>query len=281
MSIKYLMAGLMACALALGTTQAQQTTNAPKKVLVVTATYEFTHSSIPLGEKVLAELGKNSGAYTVVDYIRSGPKPSDPDKAVEKEKVEAWKNKVKADFADKMSAEGLKKYDAVIFCNTTGNLPLPSVDGFLDWIKNGGNFIGMHAASDTFHGSPAFIEMLGGEFKTHGPQVKVECINQDPEHPATKHFGKTYEIYDEIYQFKSFYRNRVHGLLTLDKHPNDKTPGDYPVSWCKMVGKGHVFYTSLGHREDVWESPEYDKHILGGIKWALGLEPGDATPQTK
>lgn len=275
------MAGLMVCALAAGSTQAQQTTNAPKKVLVVTATYEFTHSSIPLGEKVIAELGKSSGAYTVVDYIRSGPRPTDADKTVEKEKQQKWEAGVKADFAAKMSAEGLKNYDAVIFCSTTGNLPVPSMDAFLDWIKNGGNFVGMHAASDTFHRSPAFIEMLGGEFKTHGAQVKVECINEDPAHPATKHLGKIYEIFDEIYQFQNFHRERVHGLLTMDKHPNDKTPGDYPVAWCKQVGKGHVFYTSLGHREDVWESPDYQKHILGGIKWALGLEPGDATPQKK
>jgi type 1 glutamine amidotransferase len=279
--MKYIMAGLMTCALLMGVAQAQDSTNAPKKVLVVTATYEFTHSSIPLSEKVIADLGKTSGAYTVVDYIRSGPRPTDADKEVEKQKVEKWQANVKADFAAKMSADGLKKYDAVIFSSTTGNLPIPSMDDFLTWIKNGGNFIGMHAASDTFHASPAFIEMIGGEFKIHGPQVKVECINEDHNHPATKHFGDIYEVYDEIYQFKNFHREKVHGLLTLDKHPNEKTPGDYPVSWCKMVGKGRVFYTSLGHREDVWENPDYQKHVLGGIKWALGLEPGDATPQKK
>jgi len=282
MNIKYLAASLLACTLFMGTSiQAQNNAATPKKVLLVTATLEFRHSCIPLAEKVLTDLGKTSGAYVIVDTIRSTDRPSDPDAEKQKEKVAAWQAGIKADFAAKMSAEALKKYDAVIFCNTTGNLPVPSMDDFLSWIKNGGNFIGMHAASDTFHASPAFIDMLGGEFKQHGPQVKVDCINQDLQHPATKHFGSHYEIFDEIYQFKNFHRERVHGLLTLDKHPNDKTPGDYPVSWCKQVGKGRVFYTSLGHREDVWESADYDKHILGGIKWALGLEPGDATPQTK
>jgi len=82
-------------------------------------------------------------------------------------------------------------------------------------------------------------------------------------------------------------------LLTLDKHPNEKTPGDYPIAWCKEYGKGRVFYTSLGHREDVWDpntapnfkrenskevSELYQKHILGGIRWALGLEKGSARP---
>ena len=94
----------------------------------------------------------------------------------------------------------------------------------------------------------------------------------------------------------SFDRASVHGLLTLDKHPNTKEPGDYPVAWLKKVGKGRVFYTSLGHREDIWSAewkagsgerkntPEvseaYQKHLLGGIRWALGLESCDAKPQS-
>jgi hypothetical protein len=71
----------------------------------------------------------------------------------------------------------------------------------------------------------------------------------------------------------------VHGLLTLDKHPNTGVPGDYPIAWCKMYGAGRVFYTALGHREEVWESPDFQKHLLGGIKWAVRLERGDAAPQ--
>lgn len=270
---KFILVGLLAGIIAAGCVSHKART--PKKVLVVNATFGFTHSCIPMSEPILTELGQSSGAFTIVDFIRSGPRPQD------KEKAREWEAGVKKEMTEKMSAEGLKKYDAVIFCNTTGDLPVPSMDDFLAWIKNGGAFVGMHACSDTFHGSPKFIDMLGGEFKTHGAQVKVDCINQDLEHPATKHFGKDYIVFDEIYQFKNFHRPRVHGLLTMDKHPNEGTPGDYPVSWCKQVGKGKVFYTSLGHREDVWQSADYQKHILGGIKWSLGLEPGSAVPQVK
>ena len=56
--------------------------------------------------------------------------------------------------------------------------------------------------------------------------------------------------------------------------------------WCKDFGKGKVFYTSLGHREDVIDAdPEmknrknsvaiakaYQAHVLGGIEWALGIK---------
>jgi len=248
----------------------------PKKVLLVSATLGFVHSCIPLSQQVLTNLSQSSGTFVIVDTITSGHKPRDPAKAAE------WMDNMKKEFSRKMSAEGLKKYDGVIFDSTTGDLPL-DVDVLIAWIKSGGAFIGMHAATDTFHHSPAFISMIGGEFLDHGPQLKVECSNQDLEHPATKHLGAVYQVFDEIYQFTNFCRPCVHGLLTLDKKPEvkDPRPGDYPVSWCKQVGKGKVFYTSLGHREDVWTSDKYQKHILGGINWALGLEPGSAIPQVK
>jgi uncharacterized protein len=234
----------------------------PKRVLVVTATQGFRHSSIPVAEKVLAQLGDKSHAFTV-DYVRGGKDGKD-----------------EADVKEKMSAEALKKYDAVIFANTTGDLAIPDKDAFIEWIKAGKAFIGMHSASDTFHGYKPYIDMIGAEFLTHGAQVCVDCINQDRRNPATRHLRGIWTIFDEIYIMKNFDRQNVHGLLTLDKHPNTGVPGDYPVAWTKTVGQGKLFYTSLGHREDVWENPVYQKHILEGIRWAMGLVEGDATPQS-
>jgi Uncharacterized protein conserved in bacteria len=231
----------------------------PKRILVVSVTKGFRHDSIPTGEEVLQKLASESkGAFTV-DFARTDE-----------------------ELAAKMSPEGLKPYDAVFFNNTTGDLPLPDRDAFIKWIADGHAFIGAHAASDTYHGYAPYIQMLGGEFKTHGPQVEVECRVEDRKHPATKSFPEpTFKVYDEIYQFKNFERPRVHGLLTLDSHPNDKTPGDYPIAWCRREGKGRVFYTALGHRKDVWNADWYQKHLAGGIRWALGLEKGDDKPQVK
>jgi type 1 glutamine amidotransferase len=65
----------------------------------------------------------------------------------------------------------------------------------------------------------------------------------------------------------------------INHAPGSNQPGDYPVSWCKKYGQGNVFYTSLGHEDAVWESNDFQLHLFGGIKWALGLEKGDATPQ--
>jgi len=234
---------------------------APKKLLVVTVTKGFRHSSIPTAEGVLANLAEKSGSFTV-DYVRNDE-----------------------DMAAKMTPAALRGYDGFIFANTTGILPLPDKEAFLNEIRGGKAFIGMHSASDTFHGPKGgavdpYIALLGGEFLGHGAQVGVECLVVDREHPSAKHLGESYCIEkEEIYLLQNYDPKKVHDILMLDKHPNKKSErGHFPVTWCKMEGQGKVFYTTLGHREDVWENPLYQQHILGGIRWALGLEPGDATP---
>lgn len=240
--------------LILGLAEAQAET--PKQVLVVSVTKGFRHDVIPTTDQLLKKLAQKSGKF-VVDFVTND-----------------------TEMAQKMTPESLKKYDAVVFNNTTGELPLPGKEAFLAWIKSGKGFLGIHAANDTFHNYPPFIDMIGGEFLTHGPQVEVEVIRQDPNHPATRHLPPSFKVFDEIYQVKNFFREKVHGLLTLDKHPNTGVPGDYPIAWCKEYGKGKVLYTSLGHRVDVVEKPDYQAHILGGLLWTLGLEAGDATPQS-
>lgn len=224
-----------------------------KRLLVVTVTKGFRHSdSIPVAERVIAELGEKSGKFTV-DYVRTDE-----------------------EMARKMSPEGLKEFDGVFFASTTGDLPIPDRDAFLKWIAAGHGYAGAHAAADTLHGFPPYIEMLGGEFLTHGAQVEVEGLVDDPKHPATKAIDGSVKVFDEIYLYKSYDRAKVHLLLGMDKHPNDKTPGHYPLAWCKEYGRGKVFYTALGHRPDVWEKPWFQQHVQGGILWSLGLERGSA-----
>lgn len=267
-----------------------------KRVLVVSVTAGFRHSAIPTGERILAELAQKSGAFTV-EFVRQ-PEIVQGQGAGGSSvtgSAQAGTNALKAAL-EKLSLENLKHYDAVIFNNTTGELPLPDKTAFLDWIAAGHGFVGIHAATDTFRGHKPldlYVQMVGAEFASHGPQVAVEVINQDPAHPACRHLPRTWRVFDEIYLFNGFDSNKVHCLLGLDNQPNTKQPGYYPVAWCKQYGKGRVFYTSLGHREDVWDpqwqrggrmnepavAEAFQKHLLGGILWALGLEPGGAEPQ--
>ena len=243
--------------LVVGTASAALEAAESKNLLVVTVTKGFRHSSIPTAEAVLGSLAERHGSLSV-EYARTDE-----------------------EIAERMTPESLRAFDGVVFANTTGELPIPDKSAFMDWIKSGKGFVGMHSASDTFHQFRPYIEMIGGEFLTHGPQVEVDVVNEDADHVACQHYGSHFKIYDEIYIQKSFHRDRVHGLLTLHNHPNSKVPGDYPIAWTKTYGKGKVFYTSLGHREDVWTNREYQEHIMGGILWSLGLVEGEGSPTDK
>jgi type 1 glutamine amidotransferase len=290
---------------------------APKKVLVVSVTAGFRHSSIPVAEKILGELAAKSGQFTV-EFARQpaamtpppgrprpGPKGAeDPAHrealkkfaAAEKAYWETWTPKLAAAL-EKLSPAHLKAFDAVLFLSTTGDLPLPDPQGFVDWVASGKGFVGVHAATDTFHksgrfaGFPPYTAMIGGAFRTHGPQVTVECKVDDPAHAACKPLPASWTVFDEIYEFKDYDRARVHSLVSLDKHPQTKAPGHNAIAWSRTFGKGRVFYTSLGHREDVWDpnyadkngrknppevARQFQEHVLGGILWSLGLAPGEA-----
>lgn len=275
---------ILAAALSLATAHAE-----PKKLLVVTVTTGFRHSSIETAEKVIAELGAKSGAFTV-DYVHhpegqpknpgkppvKGPKETDEAFKARQEAYSAalaqfnednktWGDKIKAYMADKMALDKIKHYDGFIFANTTGDLQLPDRDGFIKLIEDGKAFIAMHSGSDTYHPFRGYIDMLGGEFETHKAQVEIQPILHSPGHIITKSVPQGWKVFDEIYIIKTFDKARVHGLLGLDAHPNLSQMNDeekakvtaekryYPVSWCKEYGAGRVYYNSLGHREDVWD----------------------------
>jgi type 1 glutamine amidotransferase len=223
----------------------------PFTVLVVTHTTGFRHSSIAIAEQTIAALGDRSGLFSV-QYCRNA-----------------------GDVARLLTPDALKPVQAVFFANTTGELGLPDFDGFLAWIRNGGAFLGAHSASDTYHGEPRYLDMLGGEFQTHGNQALVDVIVERPSHPAAAGLGDRFQIFDEIYHFTANNRGRVETLLSLDRAPGDGLPGenqpaDMPISWTKTYGNGRVFYTALGHREEVWQDLRFQTHLLGAIRWALG-----------
>ena len=303
-----------------------------KRVIVVTVTTGFRHSSIPYAEKTLEKIGNESGAYKVVDFARQPEiqiprKPNKPrdlapdaddkakarytaDMAKYEAEIAKWtpEIEVKAKAAqaefdaaarqslEKLSPANLKanKIDLVIFANTTGELPLPDKEGFIQWINDGHAFAAMHSGSDTFHKFPGYIDMLQGEFETHKAQVPATLIAGDKAHPANAGIGDTFQLkQEEMYIIKSQDPAKVRSLWFMRHHPNDATDVRlFPVSWCRKAGTGRVFYTSLGHREDLWSddpalpgrvndvaiSKQFQAHLLGGLKWALGLAEGSAEP---
>lgn len=184
------------------------------------------------------------------------------------------------DSRSAIEGENLKKYDAVFFY-TTGELPLTDAQksDLLAFVKNGKGFGGSHCATDTFYKWKEYGELIGAYFDGHpwNAGTKIKVIVEDKKHPATRHLGDTFEITDEIYQFKTPYdRSKLHVLMRLDmdsvKNQGKRTDKDNALAWTHEYGKGRVFYTALGHQPEVWNDERFQQHVIGGLRYMFGME---------
>lgn len=255
---------------------AQAADGKTRKVLFFTKSAGFEHSCIKRekadqlshAEKVLVELGKSNGF-----------------------EVTATKD------GSYFTPEKLAEFDVVAFY-TTGDLTQPSNDfsvpmspggkeALLKYIESGKGFVGFHCASDTFHGgedenADPYIKMVGGEFDGHGAQQKSKIR-------AVKGFAplkdvNDFELVEEWYLFRNIAPD-MHVILVQEtgsmeeQMHNSRKP--HPQTWARQQGKGRVFYSSMGHREDVWTNPLFHEIILGGLAWAAGNLEAEVKPNLK
>jgi type 1 glutamine amidotransferase len=256
-----------------------------KKVLFFIKSAGFPHPVVTrrgekpsLAEQILTRVGKEHGFEVVAS--KDG-RMFDPDK--------------------------IGEWDAFVF-ETTGDLttegtseksPPMSPDGekaFYDAIRGGKGFLGMHCATDTFGhhrhkgADDPYIQMIGGEFVSHGPQqvATLEVVN--PKFPGMENgfgsLGPSFTINDEWYALKHMPED-LHVIMVQVTKGMRSGPAreynrpNYPQTWARIHGKGRVFYTSMGHREDVWENPMYQGLLLGALGWATGRVEADVEPNVR
>ena len=120
--------------------------------------------------------------------------------------------------------------------------------------------------------------MIGGYFDGHPWHQSVRLTVEDHSHPATAVLGSKWTLTDEIYQFRAWSRENCNVLLSLDPQSvnigkGKRQDGDYANAWWRDEGQGRVFYTALGHRFEVWNDRMFQRHLLGGLRWAMNAEP--------
>lgn len=241
-----------------------------RKMLVFWRCEGFFHGSIPVVNRAMEEMGKKTGLYDVV---------------------------VTDDYSY-FTAEKLKQFDAVCLNNTTGLKfdPKETPDrckALLDFVKNGKSIVGVHAATDNFKQWAAGEELMGGKFTGHpwGGGGTWAIKIDEPKHPLTASFkGKGFKIKDEIYRTEPplYSRSKQLVLMSLDmgddatkskaSKPSDADTG---ISWVKTVGKGRVFYCSLGHNNEIMYNSAIMEHYLAGIQFAFGDYKVDTKPKPK
>jgi type 1 glutamine amidotransferase len=249
----------------------------PRRILVFYRCETFVHGSIVAGNFAMQELGRKTGAFT-------------------------------ADLADDYAVfnkANLKKYDAILFNNTT-SLALENDNqrnGILDFMSQGKGVAGIHAASDNFYKWKAGARMIGGQFNGHpwGGGGTWSFKLDDPKHLLNQAFkGKGFWHKDEIYQYKPetyVGGDKLRVLVSLDLNteqtmkPLNRNEGlkkqyteggrTVPVSWIRTFEGGRVFYTNLGHNASTYWNPAVLQHYLDGLQYALGDLRADATPSSE
>lgn len=221
---------------------------APRKVLVFSKTAGFRHKDgIPAGIAAIKKLG-----------------------AENKFSVDATED------AQAFSPENLKQYGAVIFLSTTGDvLNETQQAAFEQYIKSGGGFVGVHAATDTEYDWPWYGQLVGAYFGSH-PPGQQEAVFQvvNPAHISTRHLPATFRKTDELYNFK-WIAEDLQVLVRIDEnsYKGGKNGDFHPMSWYRPFDGGRAFYTAMGHDAKTFAEPLFLKHLLGGIEYALGKKP--------
>ncbi|WP_347343782.1 ThuA domain-containing protein [Mucilaginibacter sp. JRF] len=217
---------------------------APKpRVLVFAKTAGFHHSSIPKGLNAIIKLGTENNFD-----------------------VDTTTN------AKAFTEDNLKKYAAVVFLSTTGDVLNQYQEAdFERYIQAGGGFVGIHAATDTEYGWGWYGRLVGGYFKSHpAPQQAVLNV-VDKNHLSTKHLPDTWTRTDEWYNFKKLNPD-VKVLINIDEksYKGGENGAKHPMAWYHDFDGGRAFYTEFGHTDESYADPQYLQHVLGGIKYAIG-----------
>lgn len=220
--------------------------NIPPRILIFSKTVEYRHACIPTAVAALRKLCYDNGI--AVDTTED---------------------------SEDFNAKNLKRYNAVVFLCTTGDVlnPVQETD-FQRYIQAGGGYVGIHSATDTEYGWTWYGGLVGAYFNGHPKQQQATLRIEDHHHPATKFLpGNEWSRFDEWYNFKDINPD-VHVLLRLDeKSYEGGTNGDnHPASWCHEYDGGRAFYTALGHTNESYKEDNFLKHVLGGIRYAIGKQ---------
>jgi len=162
---------------------------------------------------------------------------------------------------DLLRRENIASYDVVMFYTTRVDPNPEQAEGLIEFVRNGGGMIGIHASTTMGLKNEELWKMMGGKFIKHGAgtfQVKITGKSHTIVQGMTD-----FEVWDETYEHEFCPESR---LITLMRR---KTDGE-PVSWVHYYGKGRVFCTGLGHNEKSFGHPSFLEMIRRAVLWAAG-----------
>lgn len=178
------------------------------------------------------------------------------------------------------ATDTLSRYDVVVFLSTTGNvLDAVQQNAFEGYIRNGGGYLGIHAASDTEYDWPWYGRLVGTFFSHHPDIQRAEILVEDKLHGSTAHLPRRWKRNDEWYNFRSNPRGHVHVLASLNErsYEGGSMGYDHPLSWCHHMDGGRSWYTAMGHTSESYTERDFVEHVYKGLLWAAGKDSSDAS----
>lgn len=165
----------------------------------------------------------------------------------------------------------LAQYKAIVFLSTRGDiLDSSQQEAFQHYIRSGGGFTGIHAATTTEYDWPWYNQLVGAYFDGHPePQEAVYRI-LDREFPAMRHLPDSFRWHDEVYNFKSV-RDSLQYILSVNENSFEggKMGAFHPVSWYHSFEGGRSFYTGLGHFDDAYTDHRFIEMVWNGLLWTM------------
>ncbi|MEU6788721.1 ThuA domain-containing protein [Nonomuraea angiospora] len=152
------------------------------------------------------------------------------------------------------------------------------------FVRSGKGVVAIHNALDMGieNEFPWWDELINGgaHMPAHSPgtlQGLAKVV--DRVHPSTKKLPQRWQRAEEWYNFAPNPRGNVHVLVAADEttyNPGPSAMGpDHPISWCRQAEGARVWATAMGHESAAYAEPEFREHVLGGVEWAAGAQPGD------
>jgi len=173
---------------------------------------------------VLKHALEESGIYTVT--VSTSPK--------KKSKPKAW-DSWRPDF---------KAYDAVLSNYNGESWPDEVKKDFVDYVKNGGGFIVVHAADNAF-----------GKWKEYNEIIGVGGWG-----------GKWMKTKDELYCNLC---GPAHNLEVQATALSRRSKKNEPMIMTVTYGKGRVFHTTLGHDVEAMQCRGFYEIMQRGTEWTI------------
>jgi uncharacterized protein len=175
---------------------------------------------------------------------------------------------------DTLKDEGkLLALDLIIPNWTMGKISNEQVNPVLKAVQAGVGLAGCHGGmGDAFRENSEWQFMTGGQFVGHpgndGTEYHVKI--------APTRSVITEGITDFTVKSEQYYMHVDPAIKVLaytpfpvaDGHHVSNGPVDMPVVWTKLWGKGRVFYSSLGHHEDILAAEPARTILRRGFLWA-------------